>query len=240
MKLNTLAPLNRWPAALLAAALLCAACDNASTGASQPVDEGAIRPNSSRKIKVGFGTGSPSTIDTPVAAAPTHDPGMMAQQDEAPASDLAWTAPSAWTSTKPSSQMRLAQYVIPRAKGDSEDGELAVFHLGLAGGGVDETFRRWESAFDEDAIKAAKRSDRKAGDLAVSVIDIGGKYRADSAMMAIDAGATTAERQGMRLLGAIVTTPEGPYYFKLLGPDKTISAAREDFFKLLDSCKMNN
>ncbi len=136
--------------------------------------------------------------------------------------------------------MRLAQYTVPRAKGDDADGELAVFHLGLSGGGsVDETFARWQASFDESAIKAARRSELRAGEMQVHVLEIAGEYRPDSAMMVPDSGVSNAERASMRLVGAVVMSPTGPYYFKLLGPDKTIAAARQDFLALLGSCKTN-
>lgn len=233
--------IDRAALALIVAAALSTGCNNGTSASAGPVDETSLRPNGSRKVKVGFGDGTPSTGEPGAAPAaePTHDQGMMARLPEPPASDMAWTAPSAWTQSPPSSQMRLAQYTIPRVKGDDADAELAVFHLGTAGGGVDETFARWQGTFDDAAVKAAKRTERKAGSMSVFVLEVAGKYRADLAMMAADAGANEPERQGMRLIGAIVMSPSGPYFFKLLGPDKTVAAARDDFLKLLDSCKMN-
>jgi hypothetical protein len=216
------------------------ACNSAPSAATQPMDESSLRPNGSRKLKVGFEDGTPSTGAPAASRDGQHDPGMMARPPEPPATGLVWTAPSAWRPTPPSSQMRLAQYTIPRAKGDDADGELAVFHLGASGGGgVDETFARWQASFDESAIKAARRSEMRAGGMQVHVLEIAGRYRPDSAMMAPDAGVSNAERDGMRLVGAIVMSPSGPYYFKLLGPNKTIAAARQDFLDLLGSCKAN-
>ncbi len=224
--------------AVMLVGALSSGCSKAATSSSAPVDETSLRPNGSRKIKVGFQTGTPSTAAAPTDE-PAHDPGMMAAQPEPPESDLTWTAPSSWTSSTPSSQMRLAQYSIPRAKGDTQDAELAVFHLGTAGGGVDETFKRWEESFDPAAIKTAKRSQRKAGDMDVHVLEIAGSYHADMAMVAGDAGSPPPAQQGVRFIGAMVMAPSGPYFFKLIGPDKTVAAARDDFLKLLDSCKMS-
>jgi hypothetical protein len=38
---------------------------------------------------------------------------------------------------------------------------------------------------------------------------------------------------GWRLLGAVVEGDGGPWFFKMVGPEETVEAAREDFFTLL-------
>jgi hypothetical protein len=44
-----------------------------------------------------------------------------------------------------------------------------------------------------------------------------------------------AKKPGYRLLGAIVEAPEGPVFFKLTGPAKTVAVAKADFEKMLSS-----
>ena len=39
------------------------------------------------------------------------------------------------------------------------------------------------------------------------------------------------------LVGGIVESPSGAYFFKLTGPSKTVKQAKPDFYKLLDSIK---
>jgi hypothetical protein len=41
------------------------------------------------------------------------------------------------------------------------------------------------------------------------------------------------------LLGGIVSSPSGVYFFKLTGPTKTVKAARDPFLKMLDSVKVS-
>ena len=45
-------------------------------------------------------------------------------------------------------------------------------------------------------------------------------------------------RSGYALLGAIVETPGGPYFFKLTGPKATVAGAKATFYKLLDSLRL--
>jgi hypothetical protein len=44
-------------------------------------------------------------------------------------------------------------------------------------------------------------------------------------------------KPGYRLLGAIVAGPGGNVFFKLTGPEKTVSSAENSFRKLLDGLK---
>ena len=39
------------------------------------------------------------------------------------------------------------------------------------------------------------------------------------------------------LLGAVVESPSGKYFFKLTGPSKTVASAKAGFEQLLDSMK---
>lgn len=221
------------------AALIVTACGSSGVAGNEPgADPAAMRPNGSSQVKVVFTDGNPAVVGSDGksrSAAPSPggaeapDDRMMAQPE------LRWTPPKTWNATQPASQMRLAQYAIPRAKGDDADGELAVFHLGGGGGGPDETFQRWQAAFDAEAIKGAKRSESQANGMKVYLLELAGKYRVDQTMASADAGAQASEKAGMRLLGAIVVSSRGPYFFKLLGPDKTVAAARADFLQMIDS-----
>ena len=68
--------------------------------------------------------------------------------------------------------MRKASYEVPRAKGDSEDGELAVFYFGPGqGGGIDANVERWIKQFSGVKPEDVKRADRKANGLVVHTAD---------------------------------------------------------------------
>ena len=47
----------------------------------------------------------------------------------------------------------------------------------------------------------------------------------------------SAPKPGYRLLGAIVEGPQGPHFFKLTGPERTVASAEKGFRKLLESVK---
>ena len=53
-------------------------------------------------------------------------------------------------------------------------------------------------------------------------------------------GEPAKQNPGYGLLGAIVETPAGNYFFKLTGPMKTVKSAEQTFLKLLDSIKVES
>jgi len=180
----------------------------------------------------GPGAGGAGAGAMPPGHPPTGATGASAAAagtDLAPAdpkeSSLEWKAPARWQSVPNTSSMRLATYRIPRADGDSEDGDLSIMQ---AGGTVDANAERWINQFDAASQKSAKRTTKKVGALDVTIVEIQGNYSGGMGK-APAAGATTA------LLGAIVSTPGMPHFFKLTGPTKTVTAARAEFDALIAS-----
>ncbi len=147
---------------------------------------------------------------------------------------VTWVDPSGWVKEPKSSPMRKATYHVPRAKGDDEDGELAVFYFGPGqGGGIDANVERWVKQFKERKPAEPKRADRTANGLHQHTVEIAdGTYDGGMGMQG-----AKKEKPGFALLGAIVEAPSGSYFFKLTGPKSTVSAAHEKFFELLDSVK---
>jgi hypothetical protein len=132
--------------------------------------------------------------------------------------------------------MRLASYQISPAAGDGPGTELAVFYFGVdQGGSVDANIGRWVGQFkDIDAKKDVKRSERDANDLKQYIVEIE-KGTFDSGMpMAGPKG----PQQDWAMLGSIIESPLGKYFFKLTGPAKTVAANKNAFFTLLDSVKV--
>ncbi len=163
-------------------------------------------------------------------------PGMEPPGDVPP---LKYDPPAEWKSQPVASAMRKAQFLLPRAGGDSEDGQLIVFQFGKGqGGAVDPNIQRWIGMFStkdgrpvgQDAVK---RESREVGGLKVTILDVSGRFT--DAMMATGGSATP--KDSYRLLGAIVETPDGPWFFKAVGPAATMQAHREAFVRMLDTVR---
>lgn len=133
---------------------------------------------------------------------------------------LKLNVPENWKQSKPSSRLRLAQFAIPKAKDDTEDGELALFNFG-AGGGAKANIERWIGQFHatEREVKV------KEGALETGryfFVDISGTYdKPIGPPIARQKKATP----GSRMLGVILGVEDkGIYFFKMTGPDKTVAA----------------
>jgi hypothetical protein len=171
-------------------------------------------------------------LPTSTAPEPPPQPGTGGRP-ALPAVEVTWEDPEKWQKPPPKNAMRKANYVVPHASGDDEDGELVVFYFGPGeGGDIEANVDRWVKQFSDVKPEDVKRADRSANGLNQHTVEIAsGTY--SSGMP----GGPQTPKQGYALLGAIVKAPSGNYFFKLTGPKATVDAARADFYALLDSVK---
>ncbi|MGD0679584.1 MAG: hypothetical protein ABSC94_29700 [Polyangiaceae bacterium] len=148
--------------------------------------------------------------------------GVTSPEEE---TSLEWKAPVRWQLVPNTSTMRLATYRVPRAAGDIADAELSITR---AGGSADANAERWIHQFDDAGQRTAKRTTRAVGLAEVAIVEVEGTY---SGGMSKEG----SSQRGWALLGAIVSTPGTPYFFKLTGPEKSVHAARKEFEALIDS-----
>lgn len=152
------------------------------------------------------------------------------------AGGLSWNPPALFIAQTPKSSMRAAEYRIDgQGQGDAT---LAVFHFGAGqGGDVQSNIDRWVGQFQQPAgtKKNAKPTTRRqvVAGMQVTTVDVKGSY----SEMAMNPHATSpAQPQThQRLLGAIVEGPQGPVFFKLVGPQKTVNLADTAFAALINS-----
>lgn len=139
--------------------------------------------------------------------------------------ELAWEAPSTWQSVPNPNPMRKATYKIPKAGGDADDAELTV---SAAAGGVEQNIKRWEGQFGPAA--KAKTEPRTPNGLKVTLVEIKGTF-AGGGMM----GAPAPPKKDQMLLGAVVDAGDKQHFFKMVGGEKTVTAAKKDFDKFVAS-----
>src|SRR5688572_60033 len=109
-----------------------AACSNTTP---EPEKQAEVAVASRRKVEPEPSATSPAEESPPAGAG-----GGAAAYVE----DVAWDAPSTWTSMPNANTMRKATYKIAKAGGDAEDAELTVT---AAAGGVDANVTRWAGQF---------------------------------------------------------------------------------------------
>jgi hypothetical protein len=145
-------------------------------------------------------------------------------------------APADWTTKPVTSNMRAADFILPGKAGDAE---LIVYYFGAGGAGsVDDNLDRWLKQFQQPDGKAsrdvAKIEKVKVAGQEATVVSVTGRYVAP----AMPGGSEQVDKADQALLAAIVPSPSGPYYFKLVGPKATIDAQAAAFRGMLDSLKV--
>ena len=128
--------------------------------------------------------------------------------------------------------MRSAEYLVPRAAGDSDDAECTIITFGAGkGGSVDENVDRWIKQLD--GASTPQRTTRTVHGMKVTRVEATGTYLG----MRMPGGPGAPPRPGSRLTGAIVEAPSGLWFFKLTGPDATVKASDAELDALVDSCR---
>jgi hypothetical protein len=178
-------------------------------------------------------SGTRASAEPPAAPSMATPPpvAMPAASAAAPAHDIAWTEPAGWQKIASASPMRKATYKVPPAPKDAEEGEMAVFHFRGEGGSTEANIQRWINQFPDAKADSVKRTQRNVGGMNQTIVEVEGTY--SSGMP----GGPATPKSSYRLIGAVVETAGGPYFFKLTGPKKTVEAARGTFMTMLDSVK---
>jgi len=133
--------------------------------------------------------------------------------------------------------MRKAQYKLPRAEGDMEDGELVVFYFGEGqGGSVEANVQRWIGQFKKadgsPAGDVARRTTKEVRGIKVTIVDVSGTYTGGGPMMS-----SGDPKPSYRMLAAVAETRGGPWFVKLTGPTRTVTRWEPGFQEFLDSMR---
>jgi hypothetical protein len=177
--------------------------------------------------------------DKPQELAPPPVTTAAAQQAVAP---LVYEIPGTWTRMSESATSpKRAVIKVPKAGADTEDAELNVFFFGTGSqGDPDKTFKAWFEQFDGNAAATADRQsfDSPAGK--VDSIEVFGTYKV---ALGPPVGPNKKSPMQMvkdkwRLYAAVVHTRErGNWFFKLVGPDETVQAARNALRTSLEAAR---
>jgi hypothetical protein len=146
-------------------------------------------------------------------------------------------APPGWKVMPVTSNMRAAAFQLPGKPGDEP--QLLVTYFGARGAGtVDDNVGRWVGQFTQPDGKPSREVTRieklqLAGQDAV-IVSLSGHYVAQ----VMGPGGGAVDKQDQSLLAAIVASPSGPYYFKVVADKPTIAASTAAFRALLGSLEL--
>ncbi len=156
---------------------------------------------------------------------------------------LVFDKPVVWVSEMPANTMRLAQFAIP-APAAAEGAEavagpptvLIVSYFGTSGAGpVQANLERWAGQVampdGSSSLEQAVYAESEVNGMKVHLVEVSGTQVAETT----PGSGIRVNNPGSTLLGAIVETSAGPYYFKLVGPSDTVDPFKADFAAMIES-----
>lgn len=140
---------------------------------------------------------------------------------------LGFDPPEGWVEEAPDSPMRAAQYRIPVEEG--EDLELAVFFFGRnQGGDIEANLARWVGQFPDAGEPQRFELTTPVGP--VVGIEIAGTWSPGPM-------SSSGPRADSRMLAAVVQTPKGNRFVRLVGDDAAVAERRDEFRAFLSSAR---
>jgi hypothetical protein len=173
-----------------------------------------------------------------LAAAALLGPAARAQDNVVEIGGLKSKAPASWKEEKPSSSMRLTQFKLPKAEGDPEDAELAIFYFKAGSGTVEQNLKRQLAKFEPaegDKEVKQKVEKIKIGSVEATYQDVHGTFLSKFPPFAPNAKVT--RKDNYRQLYVLFTNDTGEYYLTLLGPAKTVEQHKKEFDEFLKNFK---
>jgi hypothetical protein len=147
--------------------------------------------------------------------------------------------PADWVAEKPSSNMRMAQFKVPRVAGDSDDAILVVSFFGKgSGGSFEDNLERWRAEFtanEKEPKDPGKIESFKVGAVNVQEFDISGTHLTKIPPFAPNP--KIERRPNYRMFAVSFESPNGPYFIKLTGPAKTMEHHKKAFDEWLKNFK---
>ena len=138
---------------------------------------------------------------------------------EVKAGDLKLKVPAKWESKPPSNNLRLAQFNVPAAEGDSAGAEVVVFPP--FGGSVNANVQRWVGQFESEG-RELKTVKGKAEQGEYVLVELKGTYKKP---IGPPIQQKTEAAPGSKMVAVIFKSNAGGNYFlRLVGPEKTVNA----------------
>lgn len=121
---------------------------------------------------------------------------------------------------------------MPKVDGDPDDAEVSVLYFGKSmGGNLNANLQRWAGQFGKAAADG-KLTEQVAGELGLTVFDIQGTLQPRRGT------GPRAPKPGFAMVGVVVKTKAtGNYFFKLVGPERTVFGARPKFLSLVEGIR---
>ena len=199
---------------LLASFTLLAACRPAKVSSYRVPKE---KPEEPAPAVAATSTNAPTV---PAPGAPTDMASVAVPT--ATGADMTWTAPAAWK-PKPLGAMRKGSYAVPGTDGTEADLSITAFPGDV--GGELANVNRWRGQIQlpplGEADLAATTTHREIHGLPFVLVDF----------------VSPSTVKPARIVGAILPFNRATWFFKLMGPDATVEAAKPAFLEFLQTVR---
>jgi hypothetical protein len=136
---------------------------------------------------------------------------------------IPFTAPKDWIQEEPDNRLRVVQYKLPDKEKKGADAQFVLSTSRIWNEEMrQENIQRWGRQMGVDAPMA----ETVQGKHKVTLVDLKGTYKADFEPEPIE---------GARLIVAALEVDGTPWFFKLVGPESTVTAWREAFLEMVKS-----
>ncbi|MFN0116992.1 MAG: hypothetical protein ACKVQC_01695 [Elusimicrobiota bacterium] len=169
---------------------------------------------------------------TNMPAAPMNKNEMKPLPGMAPAAstkDIEWKTPSGWQEQTPSS-MRVGSFLINGDNGQQADVSIVPLS-GMAGGDL-ANINRWRDQIDLPPLTEAQLQNNiqtlKMNGQSISLVDF------VSEKLLIDG------KHKKRVIAATLPQGERTWFFKMMGEDKTVQQAKQQFIQFLSDIRLKN
>ncbi len=154
------------------------------------------------------------------------------------AGGLSFEVPAAWKSSPPTSPMRRAEIKVDPVEPDKTAAELVVFAFPGGAGTVEANIKRWQNQFKDASGNPPEVTSKtvEGKNVKATRVETAGHYYPTR----FPGQPPQSDQPNFRLLGAIVQSGDTGYFLKMVGPDKTMIAARPDFDQLIASIRATN
>jgi hypothetical protein len=216
------------PLALLLGLLLSIACKSTPSSSGSTTAGSTAQPSADNPTA--------ASHDDP-AAPRTVEPHRLAPlgQGRSALGPFSLQVPADWKEKPSVSSMRAAEFQLPATDGQAE---VIVYYFGESGAGsVQANIDRWVSQFKQPdgkpSSEVTKVEQTTLAGQAASLVSLSGHYAARAMP-----GGEAVDKADQSLLAAIVPSPKGPYYFRLIGDRAAVAAQTAKFRELLSSLKL--
>lgn len=156
----------------------------------------------------------------------------------AKSASLKWSAPASWTLEKAADEgLYRAKYIVPAQGNAPNPAEVLVTRIGSGdASGLDAPLGELRGDFEGAASKSATVQRRQLRGFSFFELEVAGTYKFPMGPKVGKRHVAQVMKDDWRALGVGVHTPRDElWFFRLVGPDDAVQAARSSFRSMLDN-----